>query len=81
MNRKLLISSIAAATLLVAFLDMWTSADTVESILFCLPVALCALQRSRRLLWGTAVVAAGLTVLAEFYGFHRGSSSTLMLIL
>jgi len=72
MNRKLLLATIAATTVATALLDMWTSADTVESILFTLPVALCALQRSRRLLWGTVAVAIVLTIVAEFYGFQSG---------
>jgi PAS domain S-box-containing protein len=66
-----LVAIIIGLTLLVALLDFWTSAALVGSILFTFPIALCALQRSKRLLWGAAVAAAFLTIAAEFWGFNR----------
>ncbi len=36
------------------------------------------MQRSKRLLWGTAVVAVLLAVAAEFWGFHRGEPKNLL---
>ena len=56
---------------MVAAIDVWTSADLVGSILFVLPLSLCAMQRSRRLLWGTAVAAVLSTVLAALWGIDR----------
>jgi PAS domain S-box-containing protein len=72
MNRKLILATIIATTLLVALLDLSTSAELVASILFTFPLALCAMQSSKRVLWGTASAAVLLTVIAEKWGFHRG---------
>jgi PAS domain S-box-containing protein len=72
MNRKLLLSAIVGTTALATLLDLWTSAALIGSILFTLPLALCAMQRSKQLLWVTATVVVLLTVAAEFYGFNRG---------
>src|SRR5882757_10204132 len=71
MSRTLLASVIVAITILVAFLDFSTSAELIVSILFFFPLGLCALQRSKRLLWGIAAAAVVLTIAAEFWGFHR----------
>lgn len=71
MRNNLLAVSIVAITVLIALLDFWTSAEFIGSILFTLPLALCVLQRSKRLLWGTAIAVAVLTIGAEFWGFHR----------
>ena len=72
MNRKLILAMIIATTLLVALLDLSTSAELVASILFTFPLALCAMQSSKRVLWGTASAAVLLTMAAEKWGFHRG---------
>jgi PAS domain S-box-containing protein len=72
MNRKLLAAFVIASMAVVAGIDFATSADLVGSILFTFPLALCAAHRSKRLLWGTAAVAALLTVAAELWGFNRG---------
>jgi len=71
MKRKLLLAAIAASTAFAALLDLWTSADLIGSILFTFPLALCAKQPSKRLLWGTTAIVVLLTLTAEFYGFHR----------
>jgi PAS domain S-box-containing protein len=70
-NRTLLIVTIVTITALVAAFDFWTSAELVGSILFSFPLALCALQRSKWVLWGTATATVFLTVAAEFWSFHR----------
>jgi PAS domain S-box-containing protein len=71
MNRKLLVVAIVGTTVSAALLDLWTSAELVGSILFTLPLALCSMQRSKRLLWGTAAAAILLTIATEFWGFNR----------
>jgi PAS domain S-box-containing protein len=71
MNRAPLVATIIATTLAVAGLDFYTSAELVASILFTLPLALCALQSSMRLLWVTAAAAVLLTIAAEFWGIGR----------
>jgi PAS domain S-box-containing protein len=70
-NRTPLIAIIVGMTVLIALLDFWTSAEFVGSILFTFPLALCAMQRSKRMLWGTGVACALLTVAGEFWGFKR----------
>jgi len=71
MNRTPLVAIVVVITAIVAGLGFWTSAELVASILFTFPVALCALQRSKWLLWGTAAAAALLTIAAELWGFSR----------
>jgi len=41
-----MVAVIIVITALVALLDFWTSAELIGSILFTLPLALCAMQRS-----------------------------------
>ena len=72
-NRRLVVASIVVATAMTAALDFWTSAELVGSILFTLPLALCAAQRSKRVLWSTAAAVVILTLAAEFWGFDRVS--------
>ena len=71
MNRTLLVATIVGITVLIALLDFWASAELVGSILFTLPLALCALQPSKWLLWGTATAAGLLTIAAELGGVNR----------
>jgi PAS domain S-box-containing protein len=66
MHRPSLIAIVIGLVALIAVLDFWTSAELIGSILFTLPLALCALTPSKWLLWGTAVAAAFFTVAAEF---------------
>ena len=54
MGELALVGAIVGITAFVAILDFATSAEFIGSILFTFPLALCAKQRSRRLLWGTA---------------------------
>ncbi|MDB5470525.1 MAG: sensor signal transduction histidine kinase [Caulobacter sp.] len=75
-NAKLLVGAIVAVIVIVAALDFWTSGELVASTLFILPLALCALQPSKRLLWTTAVAAALLTVAAGLWGENRDGIST-----
>ena len=70
---RALVAAIIGITLLVGLLDFWTSPDLVGSILFTIPLALCARQRSNRLLWGTTAVAVFLTIAAEVWGFSRSA--------
>ena len=69
--RRILAPAIVATTVAVACTDFLTSAELVGAILFIVPLALCALQRSVRLLWGTAIAAGVLTIAAQFWGFGR----------
>jgi PAS domain-containing protein len=78
MNRKLLTVAIVGSIVLVALLDFWTPAERIESTLFMLPLALCAMQRSNRLLWGTAAAVVLLTIAAEFWGFNRAVLQNLL---
>ena len=71
MNRTLLPIIVVTLIVAVAGLDLWTPAELIGSVLFTLPLALCALQPSQRLLWGTAAAACLVTVVAEFRGFSR----------
>ena len=73
MNRRsiVLVGPVVVTTAVVAALDMWTSAELVGSVLFTLPLALCAMRRSKGLLWGTAIAAAVLACVSELWGFDR----------
>jgi PAS domain S-box-containing protein len=57
----------------VAVLDFWTSTALIESLLFTLPLALCIVHGSKRLLWSTAVAVLVLTLTAELWGFERAN--------
>jgi PAS domain S-box-containing protein len=70
-NPRPLLTVIAVVTAFVFLLDLWTSAALIGSILFTIPLALCALQSSKRVLWLVAAVAALLTMTAEWWGFAR----------
>jgi PAS domain S-box-containing protein len=72
MSRQLVLTTIIGTTLLVALLDLSTSAELGASILFTFPLALCAMQSSKRVLWATASAAVLLTMVAEKWGLHRG---------
>jgi PAS domain S-box-containing protein len=65
---------IVISSVLIAVVDFWTSAELIGSILFTLPLALCALQPSTRLLWGVAATAVGTTIAANFWGLDRGET-------
>ena len=56
---------------LVSVLDFSTSAQLIGSVLFTLPLALCATTRSKRLLWSTAGVAASVTMAAGLWGIEH----------
>lgn len=71
MNRTLLTMIVVTLTVSVAGFDLWTSSELIGSVLFILPLAMCALHPSRRLLWSTAVAACILTIVAELTGFDR----------
>jgi PAS domain S-box-containing protein len=75
-NHKLLVVAIVASMAMVAMLDFWTSAELVGSILFTVPLVLCALQPSKRLLWGVASAAGVLTLAAGFWGPDRAGVPT-----
>ena len=67
---------IALLVVAVAVLDFATSAQFIASILFTLPLSLCALQRSRRMVWGTAALASLLTIAAEAWGRFAATPPT-----
>jgi PAS domain S-box-containing protein len=66
-----MLAAIIGTTILATLLDFWTSAELIGSILFTFPLALCAMQRSKRLLWGTSTAVVLLTIAGEFWGFNR----------
>jgi PAS domain S-box-containing protein len=72
MSRAALVGTIIISSVLTAGLDFSTSAELIGSILFTLPLALCVLQPSTRLLWAVAAAALGATIAANFWGFDRG---------
>jgi integrase len=71
MNRTLLIALIVGTTALTAVLDFLTSAQLAGSVLFTIPLVLCAARRSKCLLWVTAAVAVLLSAAAGYWGFHH----------
>ena len=71
MKRAPLIAIIVGIIALVVFLDLWISAQLVASILFTFPLVLCATQRSKRLLWGTAAAAIAVSIAAGVRESHR----------
>jgi len=71
MKGPVLPALIVVMVALVTWLDVGSSAELVGSILFTLPVSLCALHRSRWLVWGTAVTASLLTFVAGEWGLGR----------
>jgi PAS domain S-box-containing protein len=68
---RLLVVAVVGSTAGVAALDFWTSAELIGSILFTVPLALCALQSSKRLLWATAAAAGVLTLVTGAWGSDR----------
>ena len=64
-------SIVVVGTGLVAAIAFCTSAEPCGCVLFTVPIALCALQPSRGLLWGTAAASALSTVAAELWGVSR----------
>jgi PAS domain S-box-containing protein len=68
-HRIWLVAVILVSTAMVAALGFGASAELVGSILFTFPIALCALQRSLKLLWAVAGAASLFTVGAELWGF------------
>ena len=70
-RRTPLLAAITLSTAFVAVLDFWTSAQLIGAILFTFPLALCALHRSKWLLWGTAAVATLLTFAATVWSLNQ----------
>jgi PAS domain S-box-containing protein len=71
MKRAPLLTIVVGITALVSFLDFWSSAQIVASILFTFPIVLCATQRSKRLLWGTATAAIAVNIAAGVWESRR----------
>jgi PAS domain S-box-containing protein len=67
---------IVISSVLIAMFDFSTSAQLIGSILFTLPLAICARQPSARLLWFTSTAAAVVTVMANFWGMDRFGFTT-----
>ncbi len=76
-----LLVSIVFTTVLVAMIDLFTSATFNGSALYTLPLALCALQRSKKLLWIIAVAVAVLTLVSGNWGLDRHGSLELRSVL
>jgi PAS domain S-box-containing protein len=71
-NDAPLIALIVVLVATTAAFDFWTSAEFIGCILFTFPLALCALQSSKRLLWGVTVACVLLTIATQFWGIDRG---------
>jgi PAS domain S-box-containing protein len=71
-SRNLLVATIGASAAIAAGLDFWSSSDFVGPMLFIVPIALCALHRSERLLWGTTIATALLTITRALRGLDQG---------
>jgi PAS domain S-box-containing protein len=71
MKRAPLLTIIVGITALVGLLNFWSSAQLVASILFTFPIVLCATQRSKQLLWGTAAAAIAVSIAAGVRESHR----------
>jgi PAS domain S-box-containing protein len=69
-------TTIVLSTVLVALFDIWTPASLVGCTLYTLPLVFCAVQRSKALLWGTAIAASVLTVVAGIWGVERSATIT-----
>jgi PAS domain S-box-containing protein len=72
MNSKLAMATISALTVLVALLDLWHRPHIIASILFTFPIALCAAQRSKGLLWSVAAAATLFSTTTWGMGLARG---------
>ena len=76
-SRRLLIAAIFTSIAMIAMLDLLTSSELIASILFTLPLALCALQSSKRLLWTVAALVGALTIASGEWGpFRAGVPAT-----
>ena len=71
MKRAPLLAITFGITALVAFLALWSSEQLVASILFTFPLALCATQRSKWLLWGIAATGIAVNIAAGVWESHR----------
>ena len=71
MKRAPLLAITFGVTAFVAFLAFWSSAQLVASVLFTFPIVLCATQRSKRILWGTAAAAIAVSIAAGVLESHR----------
>jgi integrase len=71
MNRTQILATIAGMTALIVLLDLRTSAEISSPILFIFPLILCAIQRSKRLLWSTAAIATALSAASMLWVLHR----------
>ena len=72
MNRTPVVAAIIALTILIALLDFRNSPQLLASILFTFPIALCAMQRSKGLLWSTAAAAILFSIAAWAMALARG---------
>lgn len=71
MNRIQILFTIAGMTALIVVLDLRTSAEISLPVLFTFPLVLCAMQRSKWLLWSTAGIATALSAASMLWVFHR----------
>jgi integrase len=71
MNRVQILATIAGMTALIVLLDLRTSAEISLPTLFTFPLVLCAMQRSRWLLWSTAGIATVASAASMLWTFHR----------
>jgi integrase len=71
MNRTQILATIAGMTALIVLLDLRTSAEVSLPVLFTFPLILCAMHRSKGLLWGTAGLATAVSAASTLWVFHR----------
>jgi integrase len=71
MNRTQILATIAGMTALIVLLDLRTSAGVSLPVLFTFPLILCAMHRSKWILWSTAVIGTAVSVASMVWVFHR----------
>jgi integrase len=71
MNRTQILATIAGMTALIVLLDLRTSAEISLPVLFTFPLILCAMHRSKVLLWSTAGIATAVSAATVILVFHR----------
>jgi PAS domain S-box-containing protein len=74
LNRGQIAAIVIVITVLVAGIDFSTPVGIIGSIFFTLPLLLCTLQSSKRLLWCTAVAACLITIAAGWWSYKTARS-------
>jgi integrase len=71
MNRIQILATFAGMTALIVLLDLRFSAEISLPVLFTFPLILCAIHRSKWLLWSTAGMATAVSAASMIWVFHR----------